>query len=125
MGQLASTRPWKNHGGKSNTTTLEFPTLLSTFKTRPKVNKDYISHVCPICDAHTGKKELSDRIHSCKTCGYTTHRDVASAQVIRNRGVLAVGRIVGEEIACGDGLTGTGNSLVTAVSGVMRYSNSN
>ena len=43
---------------------------------------------------------------------YTTHRDVASAQVIRNRGVLAVGRIVGEQIACGDGLTGTGNSLV-------------
>ena len=40
MGQLASTRPWKNHGGKSNTTTLEFPTLLSTFKTRPSAQKD-------------------------------------------------------------------------------------
>ncbi len=77
-----------------------------------KVNKDYTSQVCPSCDTHTGKKELSDRIHYCPGCGYTTHRDVASAQVIRNRGVLAVGRIVGDEIACGDGLTGTGNSLV-------------
>lgn len=51
-----------------------------------KVNKDYTSQVCPSCDTHTGKKELSDRIHSCLECGYTTHRDVASAQVIRNRG---------------------------------------
>ncbi len=77
-----------------------------------KVDKDYTSQVCPSCDTHTGKKELDDRIHSCMTCGYTTHRDVASAQVIRNRGVLAVGRIVGEQIVCGDGLAGTGNSLV-------------
>lgn len=77
-----------------------------------KVDKDYTSQVCPSCDAHTGKKELSDRIHFCPECRYTTHRDVASAQVIRNRGVLAVGRIVGEQIVCGDDLTGTGNSLV-------------
>lgn len=77
-----------------------------------KVDKDYTSQVCPSCDAYTGLKELKNRIHSCLECGYTTHRDVASAQVIRNRGVLAVGRIVGEQIACGDGLTGTGNSLV-------------
>jgi len=77
-----------------------------------KVDKDFTSQVCPSCDTHTGKKELSDRIHSCPECGYTTYRDVAAAQVIRNRGVLAVGRIVGEQIACGDGLTGTGNSLV-------------
>ncbi len=52
-----------------------------------KVNKDYTSQVCPNCDAHTGRKELSQRVHSCPECGYTTHRDVASAQVIRNRGV--------------------------------------
>ncbi|NMG08399.1 RNA-guided endonuclease TnpB family protein [Brasilonema sp. UFV-L1] len=91
-----------------------------------KVNKDYTSQVCPQCDAHTGKKELKDRIHSCPECGYTTHRDVAAAQVIRNRGASAVGgspdlrhlawinalgRSV-DQIACGDGLTGTGNSLV-------------
>ncbi|NMG11630.1 transposase [Brasilonema sp. UFV-L1] len=76
-----------------------------------KVNKDYTSQVCPQCDTHTGKKELNDRVHSCPECGYTTHRDVAAAQVIRNRGVSALGRSV-EQIACGDGLTGTGDSLV-------------
>jgi putative transposase len=76
-----------------------------------KVNKDYTSQVCPQCDAHTGKKELKDRVHSCLECGYTTHRDVAAAQVIRNRGVNALGRSV-EENACGDGLAGTGNRLV-------------
>jgi len=76
-----------------------------------KVDQDYTSQVCPQCDTHTGKKELKDRIHSCLSCGYTTHRDVAAAQVIRNRGVSALGRSV-EENACGDGLTGTGNSLV-------------
>lgn len=81
-----------------------------------KVDKDYTSQVCPQCDTHTGKKDLSDRLHVCQECGYTTHRDVAAAQVIRNRGVeslSAVGRIVDiKENACGDGLTGTGNSLV-------------
>ena len=76
-----------------------------------KVNQDYTSQVCPQCDTHTGKKELSDRLHVCHECGYTTHRDVASAQVIRNRGISGLGRSL-EENACGDGLTGTGNSLV-------------
>ena len=76
-----------------------------------KVDKDYTSQVCPQCDTHTGKKELNDRIHSCQSCGYTTYRDVAAAQVIRNRGISALGRSV-EENACGDGLAGTGNSLV-------------
>ncbi|MGH8001859.1 MAG: RNA-guided endonuclease InsQ/TnpB family protein [Brasilonema sp.] len=76
-----------------------------------KVDKDYTSQVCPQCNAHTGKKELGDRMHSCPECGYITHQDVAAAQVIRNRGVNALGRSV-EENACGDGLTGTLNSLV-------------
>ena len=44
-----------------------------------KVNKDYTSQVCPQCDTHTGKKELSVRIHECPECGYTVHRDVAAA----------------------------------------------
>ncbi|MGL5875969.1 MAG: RNA-guided endonuclease InsQ/TnpB family protein [Xenococcaceae cyanobacterium] len=79
-----------------------------------KVNKDYTSQVCPQCDTHTGKKDLSDRLHVCHECGYTIHRDVAAAQVIRNRGISALGRSV-EEIACGDGLTGTGNSLVKSL----------
>ena len=78
-----------------------------------KVDKDYTSQVCPQCDAHTGKKELSVRIHSCPECGYTVHRDVAAAQIVRNRGISGVGRILDtKENACGDGLTGTGNSLV-------------
>ena len=78
-----------------------------------KVNKDYTSQVCPQCDSHTGNKELSIRIHSCHECGYTTHRDVAAAQIVRNRGISGVGHILDiKENACGDGLTGTGNSLV-------------
>jgi len=76
-----------------------------------KVNKDYTSQVCPQCDTHTGRKDLSDRLHACHECGYTTQRDVAAAQVIRNRGISGLGRSL-EENACGDGLTGTGNSLV-------------
>lgn len=76
-----------------------------------KVDKDYTSQVCPQCDTHTGKKNLSDRLHACHECGYTTHRDVAAAQVIRNRGINALGRSV-EENACGYGLAGTGNRLV-------------
>lgn len=78
-----------------------------------EVNKDYTSQVCPQCDTHTGKKKLSDRVHSCPECGYTTHRDVAAAQIVRNRGISGVGRILeNKENACGDGLTGTGNRLV-------------
>ncbi len=81
-----------------------------------KVNKDYTSQVCPNCDTHTGKKELDNRVHNCSECGYTTHRDVAAAQVIRNRGLSEEGRFLDiKEIACGGGLTGTGNSLVKSL----------
>jgi putative transposase len=80
-----------------------------------KVDKDYTSQVCPQCDTHTGKKELSDRIHACPECGYTVQRDIAAAQIVRNRGISGVGRILDtKENACGDGLTGTGNSLVVS-----------
>lgn len=81
-----------------------------------KVNKDYTSQVCPQCDTHTGKKDLKNRLHLCHECGYIAHRDVAAAQVVRNRGIVQlseVGRILDiKEIACGDGLAGTGNRLV-------------
>jgi putative transposase len=81
-----------------------------------QVNKDYTSQVCPSCNTHTGKKVLDNRVHNCPECGYTTHRDVASAQVIRNRGLSAEGRFVDiKEIACGGGLTGTGNGLVKSL----------
>ncbi len=76
-----------------------------------RVNKDYTSQVCPQCDTHSGKKELKDRVRSGPECGYTTHRDVAAGQAIRIRGISALGRSVAQ-IACGDGPTGTGNSLV-------------
>jgi putative transposase len=83
-----------------------------------KVDKNYTSQVCPQCNAHTGKKELSVRIHECPECGYTVHRDVAAAQVIRNRGLSGVGRILdNNENACGDGLTGTKDSVVKSLRG--------
>ncbi|MGL5835602.1 MAG: zinc ribbon domain-containing protein, partial [Waterburya sp.] len=83
------------------------------------------SQTCPNCGAHTGKKTLDIRIHSCSECGYTTTRDVAAAQEVKNRGVKvshcglggfrrgasgepvrAVGQIVLKNV-CEDGLTGT------------------
>lgn len=76
-----------------------------------KVNKDYTSQICPEGNANTVKKDLSIREHNCPECGYKTHRDVAAAQVIRNRGILAVRQPVGLEIASGGVLSGAGNSL--------------
>lgn len=70
-----------------------------------KVNKDGTSQTCPNCGAHTGKKTLDVRVHHCDECGYTTTRDVAAAQEVKNRGVKAVGQIVSENV-CEDGLTG-------------------
>lgn len=68
-----------------------------------KVDKNYTSQICPNCDVLTGKKNLSERVHKCHECGYQTHRDVAAAQVIRNRGilVLAVGQPVSETASGG------------------------
>ena len=59
-----------------------------------KVNKDGTSQTCPNCGAHTGKKTLDVRVHHCHECGYQTTRDVAASQMIRNRGIQAVGQIV-------------------------------
>ncbi len=44
------------------------------------------SQECPDCGA-TVRKTLADRIHNCTECGSVKPRDVASGQVIRNRGV--------------------------------------
>ncbi|WP_204104256.1 MULTISPECIES: zinc ribbon domain-containing protein, partial [Spirulina sp. CCY15215] len=66
----------------------------------------YTSQICPKCDFHTGKKLLSEREHNCPECGYKTHRDIAAAEVIRDRGIKnALGHSVSEN-ACGDDLTG-------------------
>ena len=56
-----------------------------------KVDKNYTSQTCPNCGTHTGKKDLSVRTHQCSECGYVCDRDVAAAQVVRNRGLAAVG----------------------------------
>lgn len=59
-----------------------------------KVDSKKTSQICPSCLVETGKKELSQRIHSCEHCGYTTDRDVAAAQVVLVRGLAAVGHTV-------------------------------
>ncbi len=77
-----------------------------------KVNKDGTSQICPNCGVHTGKKSLDIRVHNCQQCGYTTTRDVAASQEVRNRGVKAVGQIVSENV-CGLDATGSiGNDIL-------------
>jgi len=72
-----------------------------------KVDCRGTSQMCPACDADV-PKDLSVRIHACPECRYTTDRDVASAQVVKKRGlklITADGQSVFQN-ACGDGLTG-------------------
>jgi len=65
------------------------------------------SQLCPECGGEV-KKELSIRVHNCPHCGYTTHRDVAAGQNIRNRGIALISTtgLVGKETACADDLPG-------------------
>ena len=79
-----------------------------------KVNKDGTSQECSNCGNQTGKKQLSERVHNCQYCGYTKPRDVVSAEVIKKRGLIAVGHTVNEN-ACGDVLTGINQDLVSLV----------
>jgi putative transposase len=59
-----------------------------------RVDAKGTSQTCPLCDTHTGKKTLSERVHHCPNCGYQTDRDVAAAQVVAKRGIAAVGHTV-------------------------------
>jgi putative transposase len=59
-----------------------------------RVNSNRTSQTCPKCGTHTGKKELSQRVHQCDECGYTTDRDVAAAIVVEQRGLTAIGQTV-------------------------------
>lgn len=59
-----------------------------------KVDPNGTSQTCPNCGAHSGKKALSQRVHECGECGYITDRDVAAAQVVMQRGLVAVGQTV-------------------------------
>ena len=88
-----------------------------------KVNKDGTSQTCPNCGAHTGKKELEVRVHNCHECGYTTTRDVAASQVLRNRGLKAVGQIVSENV-CGLEATGSIGDDILVGTGRSRNPNS-
>jgi putative transposase len=59
-----------------------------------KVDAKKTSPICPNCLNETGKKELSERVHSCHHCAYTTKKDVAATQVVLKRGLAAVGHRV-------------------------------
>ncbi len=62
-----------------------------------KVDKNGTSQECSACSKHTGKKSLSQRIHSCPHCLHTESRDTNSAKIIRDRGLVAVGHTVQEK----------------------------
>ena len=64
------------------------------------------SQECPECGIHTGKKSLSERVHVCLNCGYATDRDVASAQVICQRGLNKVASAEMNSAACDDRAVG-------------------
>ncbi|MEG3849470.1 transposase [Microcoleus sp. herbarium19] len=66
------------------------------------------SQQCPECGAFV-RKDLSVRVHFCSSCGYTTDRDVASAQVIRNRGI---------ELQRTDGQSGIQNAYADGLPGI-------
>src|SRR4028118_2247441 len=73
-----------------------------------KVNPDGTSQTCPNCHHHTGKKELSERVHQCSECGFETDRDTAAAMVVMQRGLAAVGhtvKMLGEGLSTGSLLT--------------------
>ncbi len=59
-----------------------------------KVDAAYSSQTCPQCSTRTGKKPLGLRVHDCSECRYVTHRDVAAAQVVCQRGIAALGQSV-------------------------------
>jgi putative transposase len=67
------------------------------------------SGTCPNCNGSV-KRDLSIRVHNCLSCGYTTDRDVASGQVIKNRGIQLISTpgLGGMETACAADLSGVG-----------------
>ena len=57
-----------------------------------KVDANGTSQICPNCGTNCGKKTLAQRVHHCDNCGYTINRDVAAAQVVKERGLSTVGQ---------------------------------
>jgi putative transposase len=88
-----------------------------------KVNKDGTSQTCPNCGARTGKKTLDIRIHCCSECQYTTTRDVAASQEVRNRGISALGHS-GVQNVCGLEATGSIGYGILVGTGQSRKSKS-
>jgi putative transposase len=89
-----------------------------------KVDKNHTSQQCPECGTHTGKKELSERIHSCPVCLYMTSRDIAAAQVVRNRGLELISglghSLEVKQTVCGLDAAGTGGNASLAGTGRSR-----
>jgi putative transposase len=73
-----------------------------------EVNSRGTSQECPECGAEV-KKDLSVRVHHCSSCDYTTDRDVASGQVIRNRGIALIST---------DGQSGIQNAYADGLPGI-------
>ncbi|OAB62457.1 transposase [Leptolyngbya valderiana BDU 20041] len=73
-----------------------------------EVDANGTSQTCPECGARV-QKDLSVRVHHCPECDYTTDRDVASGQVIRNRGLslLSTPGLGGIESVCAGVLPGS------------------
>ncbi|PSP01633.1 MAG: transposase, partial [Cyanobacteria bacterium SW_12_48_29] len=59
-----------------------------------KVDASHTSQICPEGGTHTGKKELSQRVHYCPECHHQNDRDVAAAQIVAQAGLAAVGHTV-------------------------------
>lgn len=76
-----------------------------------EVNARGTSIECPECGVFV-RKDLSVRVHHCHACNYITDRDVASGQVIRNRGIelISTGGQPGIQNAYADGLPGVGET---------------
>lgn len=66
---------------------------------------------CPECGREV-RKDLSVRVHHCLSCNYTTDRNVASGQVIRNRGIKLISTVgqTGIESAYAADLPGIGEN---------------
>jgi putative transposase len=88
-----------------------------------EVNSRGTSQECPECGA-TVKKDLKVRVHHCPECNYTTDRDVASGQVIRNRGIALISTLglSGKETVCAGDLAGkeTSSQVPKSRKGVTR-----
>jgi putative transposase len=85
-----------------------------------KVEPNGTSQTCPECGAHTGKKELSERVHRCDECGYVTDRDVAAAEVVEQRGLVAVGQTVLLPVEEGSSRTPMKQEIPRAILGSRR-----